>query len=84
MADRAHWHGEAVAHELMEPRGGPVNSISLGALVDAGYTVDLTKGVRWPWKPPAAAQESAELAGDMVLGTPRVFVERRPRGERPR
>jgi len=83
----AHWHGELVGYELMGPFGGwDANAISLGALVDRGYTVDLSKALPWPWSERAMArtiaQELQELGADVqdvVLGEPRVFVERRPR-----
>ncbi|MDE0081131.1 MAG: Ig-like domain-containing protein [Gammaproteobacteria bacterium] len=72
----AHWHPELVDEELMTPGGGhwDVNSISLGALVDIGYTIDLSKALPWP---PSWAVD--ELRPDVVLGEPRVFIERKPR-----
>ena len=77
----SHWHEDIVDYELMGPSGGwDANSISLGALVDAGYTVDLSKALPWPWGRRAAALTvGEELGRDVVLGEPRVFIERRPR-----
>ncbi|MDE2943343.1 MAG: hypothetical protein OXT63_03915 [Gemmatimonadota bacterium] len=77
----SHWHEAIVNYELMGPFGGwDANSISLGALVDAGYTVDLSKALPWPRGAGAAAQTAAaEVRRDIVLGEPRIFVERRPR-----
>ena len=76
-----HWHGELVGYELMGPLGGwDANAISLGALVDRGYMVDLSKALPWPWRARATAQTGGEqLARDVVWGEPRVFIERRPR-----
>ena len=76
-----HWHEDIVDYELMGPYGGwDANSISLGALVDAGYTVDLSKALRWPRGAGSAAQAMGEgFARDVVLGEPRVSIERRPR-----
>ena len=77
----SHWHKDIVDYELMGPFGGwDANSISLGALVDAGYTVDLSKALPWPRGSRAAAQEVAEgVVRDVAVGEPRVFIERRPR-----
>ena len=77
----SHWHEAIVNYELMGPFGGwDANSISLGALVDAGYTVDLSKALPWPRGSGAARQAAAaEFRRDIVLGEPRIFVERRPR-----
>ncbi len=77
----SHWHEDIVDYELMAIYGGwDANSISLGALVDAGYTVDLSKALRWPVGTGFATQAAREgLARDVVLGEPRVFIERRPR-----
>ena len=65
----------------MGPFGGwDANSISLGALVDAGYTVDLSKALPWPRGASVDARTVGEgFARDVVLGEPRVFIERRPR-----
>ena len=55
------------------------NSISLGALVDAGYTIDLSKAT----PPQGVGAAVAEFGGEnTVFGKPRVFVERRPRERR--
>ena len=43
----AHWHPELVGFELMGPYAGVANSISLGALVDLGYIVDLSYAHPW-------------------------------------
>ena len=77
----SHWHEDVVGYELMGPFGGwDANSISLGALVDAGYAVDLSKAMPWPWRAGSAAQAAGEgFAPEVVLGEPRVFIERRPR-----
>ena len=81
----SHWHEDIVDYELMGPFGGwDANSISLGALVDAGYTVDLSKALPWPRGSGAAARTavaevSRDIRRDIVLGEPRIFVERRPR-----
>ena len=77
----SHWHEDIVGYEVMGPYGGwDANSISLGALVDAGYTVDLSKALPWPRGSGAAARTAAaEVRRDIVLGEPRIFVERRPR-----
>ena len=77
----SHWHEDIVDYELMGPFGGlDANSISLGALVDAGYTVDLSKALPWPQGSGAAARTvGEELGRDVMLGEPRVFIERRPR-----
>jgi len=77
----SHWHEAIVNYELMGPFGGwDANSISLGALVDAGYTVDCSKALPWPGGAGAAGQAAAaEFRRDIVLGEPRIFVERRPR-----
>ena len=77
----SHWHEDIVYYELMGPFGGwDANSISLGALVDAGYTVDLSKALPWPRGSGAAARTvGEELGRDVMLGEPRVFIERRPR-----
>ena len=56
------------------------NSVSLGALADGGYTIDLSKATA-PQRTGSAVAEFG--AQDMVFGTPRVFVERRPREHRP-
>ena len=75
-----HWHADIVENELMGPYGGDANSISLGALVDAGYAVDLSKALPWPGNSGAAARAAGdELGQDAVLGEPRVFIEHRPR-----
>ena len=77
----SHWHEDIVDYEIMGPLGGwDANSISLGALVDAGYTVDLSKALPWPRGAGAAARTAGEALGrDVVLGEPRLFIERRPR-----
>ena len=55
-----HWHRELVGYELMGSRvkrvGSP-NALSLAALADAGYTVDMSKATPWPWNPDNAAAE---------------------------
>lgn len=77
----SHWHEDIVDYELMGPLGGwDANSISLGALVDAGYTVDLSKALPWPRGAGADTRTAVEeIRRDIVLGEPRIFVERRPR-----
>ena len=71
----AHWTGEHVGCELMSVRlwcdDQPImDGVSLSALVDAGYTVDMSKAT--PWRAPDAAQAVAvELANDRVLLSPR-------------
>ena len=76
----SHWHEDVVGLELMGPYGGGANSISLGALVDAGYTVDLSKALPWLGGAGVAAHAAGEGFGrDVVLGEPRVFIEHRPR-----
>ena len=48
-----HW----AASELMGPGGGGGNALSLAALADAGYTVDMTKAT--PWRAYGAAAAAA-------------------------
>ena len=46
------------------------NALSLAALADAGYTVDLTKATPWPWNPDgnaAAAAVARESFRDVVI-----------------
>ena len=73
-----HWR---VSNELMmSPGAGQATSLSLGALVDAGYTVDLSKALPWNSDSgPAARVVGDEVGRDVVFGEPRVFIERRPR-----
>ena len=67
---RCHWHRGLVGHELMGPRGGSPDALSLAALADAGYTVDLTKATPWPRNPDgnaAAAAVARESFRDVVI-----------------
>ena len=82
LQDTSHWHLRLVDDVL---GGGDGNLISLAALVDAGYTADLSRAQ--PGHFPQKATEQAarpEFARDTQRGTPRVFVESRPRSRRPR
>ena len=69
-----HWTGEHVGCELMSVRTWcgdqmMMDAVSLAALADAGYTVDMSRAT--PWRTPDAAQTAtAELANDRVLVKP--------------
>ena len=52
---RCHWHNTFVFDELMGPHGGASDALSLAALADAGYTVDMSKATPWPWSPDNSA-----------------------------
>ena len=72
--DGAHWAGSV--GDFMG--FGTQAEVSVAALADAGYTVDMTKPKdppAWPDNPRAAP----ELGHDVVPGEPDVFVVRRPR-----
>ncbi|MDE0233028.1 MAG: hypothetical protein OXN93_12175 [bacterium] len=55
---RCHWHRELVFSELMGPWGGAPDMLSLAALADAGYTVDMTKATPWRAGGAAAAMDA--------------------------
>ena len=44
---RCHWHGQLIGRELMGPSAGLPDALSLAALADVGYTVDMTKATPW-------------------------------------
>ena len=58
-----HWYVGGA--ELMELYGGDQNSLSLAALADVGYTVDMSKAIPWR-KPDNAAAVAAEGFQDFV------------------
>ncbi len=66
--DGGHWHEQQIGCELMHPRacavGGMVldepDALSLAALADAGYTVDMTKATPWRKQGNAAAAVAGE------------------------
>ncbi len=69
-----HWHKEHVRCELMSGPGpcdrdqlaiDEMDAISLAALVDAGYTVDMSKAT--PWRRPENAQGDAVGAAGQVI-----------------
>ena len=78
--DGVHW-AYGLVHDFMAT--GSDGTISVAALEDAGYTVDMTKAQDPPAWPPGNAQTARELGGlgrDVVLGQPRVLGVRRPQG----
>ena len=66
---RCHWD----AVELMGPGGGASDALSLAALADAGYTVDMSKAT--PWRKPGAA---AAVAGEPFRERVEAFIVPRP------
>ncbi|MCC7085155.1 MAG: hypothetical protein IT427_09120 [Pirellulales bacterium] len=65
----AHWPEDLFGDELMTPNlNSPslISTISIAALADMGYKVDLTKAD--PWTAPASAASSGSLPGGGVAG----------------
>ncbi len=81
-----HWHRELVDYELMGSGSSRVtvvpfgstspNALSLAALADAGYTVDMTKATPWPWNPDNAA--AAAVAAEPFRERVEVRIVPRP------
>ena len=59
-----HWHSGHVAGELMARPGGG-DAVSLAALADAGYTVDLSKAT--PWRKSANARAEGTVPGVLAI-----------------
>ncbi|MYC60055.1 MAG: hypothetical protein F4X09_07700 [Gammaproteobacteria bacterium] len=58
-----HWSSEHVKDELMSYGGSEyTDSISLSALADAGYKVDMSYATPWPWRQPDDAQSAGASA----------------------
>ena len=62
----SHWHDHG---DLMSPTSDSANNLSLAALADAGYTVDMSKAI--PWQKPIGVAAVANEQGFRD----RVFVE---------
>ncbi len=63
---RCHW--DVYPLELMNTAGPAADEISLAALADAGYTVDMSKATRWG--KPGAVAVGGEVINDTVLEEP--------------
>ena len=63
-----HWRESVLSGELMEPTGGEgrVSAITIQALADVGYSVDVTQAD--PYTLPRAAAKVAALPGDRLMG----------------
>ena len=59
--DGAHWHSSVLGGEVMAPKGSyALSAITLGALSDLGYSVDLSVADSYVLPPPTAAKPVAD------------------------